>query len=400
VPGEPVAFFGVGYDAMEWALLGQGTVLLLLALTGLKILATSLTIGSGGSGGVFAPSLFIGSMFGGAFGHVIHDLFPTITAAPGAFALVGMAAVFAGAARAPITSVIILFEMTDDYRIILPLMLATVISTILAEHLGRESIYTLKLSRRGIRLERGRDIDVMQGVLVGEAMTTDVDSVSADMDLQELELVFAQTHHHGFPVLDEAGELFGVVTLQDLMRARERGLLGEHKVRDIATRSVLTIYPDEPMWMALKRLGTRDVGRLPVVDRQNPRRLLGLIRRSDIVRAYRVGINRRLDLQERADKLRLGKLTGTEFVEVVVESGSPVVGMQVREIPLPEDCLLTTARRGNKVILLHGDTRIQVGDRVVALTEPDCVEQLREAFVPLRQSPSTELPQFGPFDEI
>jgi CIC family chloride channel protein len=139
---------------------------------------------------------------------------------------------------------------------------------------------------------------------------------------------------------------------------------------------------------------------LPVVDRQNPRRLLGLIRRSDIVRAYRVGINRRLDLQERADKLRLGKLTGTEFVEVVVESGSPVVGMQVREIPLPEDCLLTTARRGNKVILLHGDTRIQVGDRVVALTEPDCVEQLREAFVPLRQSPSTELPQFGPFDEI
>jgi CIC family chloride channel protein len=400
VPGDPVAFFGVGYGAMEWALLGQGTVLLLLALTGIKILATSLTIGSGGSGGVFAPSLFIGSMFGGAFGHVIHDLFPTITAAPGAFALVGMAAVFAGAARAPITSVIILFEMTDDYRIILPLMLATVISTILAEHLSRESIYTLKLSRRGIRLERGRDIDVMQGVLVGEAMTTDVDSVSADMDLQELELVFAQTHHHGFPVLDETGTLFGVVTLQDLMRARERGPLKERKVRDIATRSVLTVYPDEPMWVALKRLGTRDVGRLPVVDRQDPRRLLGLIRRSDIVRAYRVGINRRLDLQERADKLRLGKLTGTEFVEVVVEPGSPLAGMQVREIPLPEDCLLTTARRGNKVILLHGNTTIQVGDRVVALTEPDCVNQLRETFAPVRQPPPTEPPRLEPFEEI
>jgi CIC family chloride channel protein len=154
------------------------------------------------------------------------------------------------------------------------------------------------------------------------------------------------------------------------------------------------------MWVALKRLGTRDVGRLPVVDRQNPRRLLGLIRRSDIVRAYRVGINRRLDLQERADKLRLGKLTSTEFVEVVVEPASPVAGMQVREIPLPEDCLLTTARRGNKVILLHGNTTIRVGDRVVALTEPDCVEQLREAFAPLRQPSPTEPSRMGPFEEI
>ena len=382
VPGNPVAFYGVGYETMEWALLGEGTVPLLLALTGIKILSTSLTIGSGGSGGVFAPSLFIGSMFGGAFGHVVHGWFPTITSTPGAFALVGMAAVFAGAARAPITSIIILFEMTDDYRLILPLMLATVISTILAEHLSKESIYTLKLSRRGIRLERGRDIDVMQGVLVGEAMTTEVDTVSADMDLQELDLLFAETHHHGFPVVDEGGILLGVVTLQDLGRAKEQGALDDRKVRDIATRSVLTAFPDEPMWMALKRLGTRDVGRLPVVDRQQPGRLLGLIRRSDIVRAYRVGISRRLDLQERADRLRLGKLTGTEFVEIVVKAGSPVVGKQVQEITLPEDCLLTTARRGDKVILLHGDTTVQEGDHIVALADPGCAQKLLETFQP------------------
>lgn len=386
VPGNPVAFYGVGYETMEWALLGQGTVPLLLALTGIKILSTSLTIGSGGSGGVFAPSLFIGSMFGGAFGHVVHGWFPTLTSTPGAFALVGMAAVFAGAARAPITSIIILFEMTDDYRLILPLMLATVISTILAEHLSKESIYTLKLSRRGIRLERGRDIDVMQGVLVGEAMTTEVDTVSADMDLQELDLLFAETHHHGFPVVDEGGILLGVVTLQDLGRAKEQGALDDRKVRDIATRSVLTAFPDEPMWVALKRLGTRDVGRLPVVDRQQPGRLLGLIRRSDIVRAYRVGISRRLDLQERADRLRLGKLTGTEFVEIVVKAGSPVVGKQVQEITLPEDCLLTTARRADKVILLHGDTTVQEGDRIVALADPSCAQKLVETFQPRKKT--------------
>ena len=382
VPGDPVAFYGVGYETMEWALLGKGTVLLLLALTGIKILSTSLTIGSGGSGGVFAPSLFIGSMFGGAFGHLVHGWFPTLTSTPGAFALVGMAAIFAGAARAPITSIIILFEMTDDYRLILPLMLATVISTILAEHLSKESIYTLKLSRRGIRLERGRDIDVMQGVMVGEAMTTEIDTISADMDLQELDLLFAESHHHGFPVVDEGGVLLGVVTLQDLGRAKEQGPLDDRKVRDIATRSVLTAFPDEPMWVALKRLGTRDVGRLPVVDRQHPGRLLGLIRRSDIVRAYRVGISRRMDLQERADRLRLGKLTGTEFVEIVVKAGSPVVGRQIQEITLPEDCLLTTARRGEKVILLHGDTRVQEGDHIVALADPGCAQKLLEAFEP------------------
>jgi CIC family chloride channel protein len=407
VPGNPVAFFGVGYDTMEWALVGKGTVFLLLCLTGVKLLATSLTIGSGGSGGIFAPSLFIGSMLGGAFGHVVHGLLPTMTAPPGAFALVGMAAVFAGAARAPITAVLILFEMTDDYRIILPLMLATVVSTILAEHLSKESIYTLKLSRRGIRLERGQDIDVMQGVLVGEAMTTNADTISIDMDLQELELIFHETHHHGFPVLDENGELFGVVTLQDLMRAKERGPLEGRTVRDIATRSVLTVYPDDPMWVALKRLSTRDVGRLPVVDRQNPRRLLGVIRRGDIVRAYRVGINRRLDLQERADKLRLGKLTGTEFVEIPVAHGSPLSGQRVKDLPLPADCLLTTAHRGDKVIMLHGNTMIQEGDRIVALADPACVQHLFTIFQPPKplphQEPTPAPPEDSrrlPFEEI
>jgi CIC family chloride channel protein len=370
---------------------GQFVLWLLLALAIFKILSTSFTLGSGNSGGVFAPALYMGAMFGGAFGVVVHSLLPTMTATPGAYALVGMAALFAAAAHAPITAVLIVFEMSGDYRLILPLMFATVISTLLSEHWQRESIYTLKLVRRGIRLERGRDIDVMQGVLVGEAMTTQVDTVSADMDLATLQMTFTETHHHGFPVLDEKGELFGVVTLQDLSRAVEQGSLNERKVRDIATRSLLTVYPDDPMWVALKRLSTRDVGRLPVVDHRDPRHLLGLIRRSDIVRAYRVGISRRLDLQERADKLRLGKLTGTEFVEILVKPGSPLVGKQVRELPLPTDCLLTTARRDNRVILLHGNTKLQEGDRVVALADPDCAAKLVEIFEPSEEGLQTTL---------
>lgn len=393
--------FGVGYEAIEAALRNEVLLTTLILLALLKILATSLTIGSGGSGGVFAPSLFIGSMLGGAFGNVVHEWLPTITAAPGAYALVGMAAVFAGAAHAPITAILILFEMTGDYRIILPLMLATVISTLLAERLSRESIYTMKLARRGIRLERGRDIDVMQGILVGEAMTTDVDAVPTTMSLRELTEEFNRTHHHGFPVLDEKGELYGIVTLRDLERAIARGGLDSLTVKDIATTSPLTAYPDEPLWVALKRLGTRDVGRLPVVDRRNPKKLIGLVRRYDIIRAYNVAIARRMELQHRAERLRLGKVTGTEFVEVDVEEGSPVAGKPIREIPWPRDCVLISVQRGRRIIIPHGDTVLEPGDRATALIDEDCGEPFQRLFQGTKEKVEAEEPlPCEPFSKI
>jgi len=372
--------FGVGYEAMEDALLGKtllGTMALLVLV---KILATSLTIGSGGSGGVFAPSLFIGAMVGGVFGTVAHQVLPGITAASGAYALVGMAAVFAGAAHAPITAVIILFEMTNDYRIILPLMLATVVSVLLTQRLRRDSIYTLKLARRGVRLEQGRDVDVMQGVLVAEAMTTNVDTVDADLSLADLDFAFHETHHHGFPVLNTDGELFGLITVQDLERAKERGPIDGLCVRDIATQSLLVAYPDEPVWAALKRLGTRDVGRLPVVDRQNPKRLLGAIRRHDIVRAYNVGIGRKLGMQARTEQFRLGKLTGTEIIDVEVSPQSPLAHQAVKELMLPEGCVLVSVTRGNRMLIPHGDTRLVPGDHLTALVKEECVQEVRQVF--------------------
>ncbi|MFQ6001757.1 MAG: chloride channel protein, partial [Anaerolineae bacterium] len=371
--------FGVGYEVIENALLGQIAIPLLIALIFLKILATSLVLGSGGSGGVFAPSLFMGSMLGGVFGKVVHSWLPSATASPGAYALVGMAAVFAGAARAPITSILILFEMTSDYRIILPLMMTTVISTVLAERLYEESIYTLKLVRRGIRLQRGRDIDVMQGVLVKEAMTTSPDTIPWDMTLDELGHEFQRTHHHGFPVLDVEGKLYGVVTIQDLERALRRGKEANNlKAGDIATTSLLTVYPDEPLWAALKRLGVRDVGRLPVVDRRDPKKLLGMVRRSDIIRAYNLAIIRRQELQHRMDRLRLGRVTGVEFVEVEVGPDSPAVGKQIKDLPLPEDCIIVSVRRNRQILIPHGDTTIEVGDKVVAFAASESLPQVWE----------------------
>ncbi len=396
--------FGVGYEAIERALLGEmlgGMVLLLLVL---KVIATSLTIGSGGSGGIFAPSLFIGSMLGAAYGVAVHHWLPTITAAPGAYALVGMAAVFAGAARAPITSIIILFEMTDDYRIILPLMFATVISTLLSEHLSRESIYTLKLTRRGIHLERGRDIDVMQSITVGEAMTPDPETVSVNTTLRELADRFATSHYHGYPVLDEEGKLCGVVTLQDLERVTRNGKRPPGAtVEQICTRNPLVAYPDEPLWAALKRIGTRDIGRLPVVSREDPTKLVGLIRGNDIIRAYNKAIARRVELQHRAERLRLGKVTGTEFVEVDVHPASPLVGRQIKELDLPSDCVLISIQRGRRLVIPHGDTVLQPGDRVTALVDTHCRELFQSQFEKLDPMRAAELERekrAKPFAEV
>ena len=145
--------YGVGYPVLQLAVAGHYVILALLGLLAAKILATSLTMWIGGSGGVFAPSLFMGAMLGSAYGAVAHDLLPDLAAAAGAYGLVGMGAVFAASARAPITAVLIIFELTGDYRNILPLMVAIIVATTLANQLTKDTIYTLKLRRRGIDID-------------------------------------------------------------------------------------------------------------------------------------------------------------------------------------------------------------------------------------------------------
>jgi CIC family chloride channel protein len=287
--------------------------------------------------------------------------------------------------------VLIVFEMSNDYRIILPLMLCTVISTLLTEQWTDESIYTLKLVRRGIRLAQGRDIDVMQGVFVKEAMTPakDLDVVCSTMSCQDLAEAFDRTRHHGFPVVDEKGDLFGVVTHRDLEEAMHRGDIAGLTVADIAASPPVTVCPDEPLWVALKRLGVRDVGRLPVVERNNPRRLLGMLHRHDVIRAYNLAILRRVDAQQRAERLRLGRLGGTEFVEIEIGLESPVMGRKLREMHLPQGCIVVSVQRGRKVIIPHGDTVLGAGDKVVAFATEECAAHLRSIFEPAPEEVAT-----------
>ncbi|MCZ6551408.1 MAG: chloride channel protein [Candidatus Methylomirabilales bacterium] len=277
--------FGTGFPAIEEALNGRTSLALLAILIFAKMLATPLTLASGGSGGVFAPALFVGAMLGGAYGHIVHGLFPSFTAGAGAYALVGMGAVFGGAAQAPITAIIIIFEMTGDYRIILPIMTSTVISVLIYNVLNKETIYTLKLVKRGIRFRAGRDVDVMASIPVREALTDRLLWLPEEVTVEGFLQRSAEEQHEWFPVLNQSGELTGVVTAQDVQKALDNGDL-QAKVGELATKDLITVTPDNSLHDVLVRFHVRDLGHLPVVDPDNPKKLVGIISRSHVIRAY------------------------------------------------------------------------------------------------------------------
>jgi CIC family chloride channel protein len=371
--------FGVGYETIETALHGQLAAVFMLALVGLKLLATSLTLGSGGSGGVFAPSLFLGAMLGGAFGSLVHYWAPETTASSGAYALVGMAAVFSGAARAPITAVLILFEMTRDYRIILPLMFATGVSTLVSARLSRENIYTFKLKRRGVDLDRGRDFNLMRSIRVSEAMTPveELKTVTPETSFEALTSLFQTTHSHGFAVVDGQRQFIGIVALADLENALKRNQVAG-TVKDICTTRVVTAFPDESLERVTRRIGTRDVGRVPVVDRFNPGRLLGMVHRADIIRSYNHALMDSQARQDQVERLRLERAAGAQLVEIDLNRYDAAVEKKLEELRIPPDCLIISIRRGDEIIVPRGETEFLPGDHVVALAAPGKEEMLRK----------------------
>ncbi len=371
--------FGVGYETIEAGLLGRETLAVMLALVGLKIVATSLTLGSGGSGGVFAPSLFIGSMLGGSLGMFFARVFPGIPGPPGAYALVGMGAMFAGSTHASMTAVLIIFEMTGDYQIILPLMLSVVTATLLSGRaLDRETIYTLKLVRRGIRLQRGRALDVLEGVRVGEVMSQSV-TLTPDSPLDGLTEMFLRANRNAFPVLDEGGGLVGVVSLTDVRRAVEsQEDVSDMVVGDIMTRKLVIAHPDESLNAALQRMAPRDLSRLPVVAREDPTRLLGVVRRNDVVRAYNLALARR-GREPLEVPATLRRERSVDFLEIDLPGDSPCVGRSVAEVSrsLPRHSLLVSIRRAGEEVVPHGGTVLQAGDRILAYARKEGVQDLR-----------------------
>jgi CIC family chloride channel protein len=375
--------YGSGFTFIEQALQGSVNYWLLGLLILLKPLATSFTLGSGNSGGVFAPSLFTGAMLGGAMGSLFSAWQPEIAGPSGAYALVGMAAVFAACARAPLTAMLIVFEMSNDYSLILPLMVAAVTASHLAQVLFSESIYSIKLTRRGIQFSEGRDMDIMQGVQIDEVMNEEPVTISKNQSLAELYQQFQETNLLGFPVVDEHGRLWGIVTLQDMEKALSetsvnlRGLI----VADVAVQNPVTVYPDEPIWTAIKKMAPRDLARLPVVSRNEKNKLLGLISRSDILRAYDVAIVRKQRglLLEQQTRLRKEEYNG--FIEFVLRQGDVVVGRELQAINLPLSVNVISVERNGQIIIPRGNTCFCTGDIITLFGRKEDLQPTKKSFV-------------------
>jgi CIC family chloride channel protein len=374
--------YGSGFPFMEDALQGKASFWLFAVLILLKPLATSFTLGSGNSGGIFAPSLFTGAVLGGAYGYVVNALFPNIAGEVGAYALVGMAAVFAAAARAPLTSILIVFEMSGDYHLILPLMTASIVGSSLTQWLHPDTIYTLKLTKRGIRFDRGRDLDIMQGVLVEEVMNQVPITVHKDQPLAELFAIFQETHLYSFPVMENDEDLYGIVTLQDMERAlaQEDVIIRDLKVSDVATSDTITVFPDEPIWSAIRKMGPRDLARLPVVSRHAEKKLLGLISRSDILRAYDVGLLKKQQAQYVRERMTLRKVSGIEFIEVKVKPGCPCAGKKLAEINLPQGTTVISIERAGNALIPDGGIEILPGDQLTIFCQTELVQDIRMKF--------------------
>lgn len=279
--------FADGYDTIQTMLAGSVVFWFAGALVFLKIIATNFTLGSGNSGGIFAPSLFMGAAAGLAVGHVANYLFPLITASPGAYALVGMGAVVAGTTHAPITAILILFEMTNDYRIILPVMVAVVFSTLVARRIFPDSIYTLKLRRKGIILKQGRDMNVLAGACVKDVMNTDFDTIPENARLPEILKLISESKELHFPVVDQAGDLVGSLGFQDVRQLLAGPMPSELIIAgDLVHTDVLSLGPDDSLETALSRFDPQGLDALPVVDVANQNRLVGMLRRDAVTSFY------------------------------------------------------------------------------------------------------------------
>ncbi|MBN1829480.1 MAG: chloride channel protein, partial [Deltaproteobacteria bacterium] len=291
--------YGVGYDSIAQAVWENLPWYMLFGLIFLKIVATSLTIGSGGSGGVFAPSLYVGAMTGGLFGHIVHSLFPGLTASSGAYSMVGMGAVLAGTTHGPMHAALILFEITGNYQIILPLMLSCFLSYFIASQIKETSIFTLKLLRRGIDIKAGREANIMRSLKVRDAMQRSVETVFQDMHLNVFLKQALASKYSSFPVIDGGNRLTGIITFQDFKdMIYEDGLDDLIIVKDIATEKVITVTEEDTLDTALEKIGFRNIEQLPVTALDDPGRITGILSRRDIFAAYNKAVINRSILQE------------------------------------------------------------------------------------------------------
>jgi len=278
---------GVGYRHVGEALAGNLALRLMAILVALKFVAVTLSYASGNAGGIFGPSLFIGAMLGGTVGSVAHGLLPNYTAAPGAYALVGMGALFAGIIRAPMTSVLMIFETTRDYTIIVPLMIANLTSFYISLRLQPEPIYDALAMQDGVHLRSGKTRALRGRLLVSQAMRAGAEALPAQMTADAALAAMHKSGCRSWPVADETG-LRGIMTTARLKQASAEGRATRTVGELLDGKSFPHVHSDQSLELALERMGAAGVDALPVVARANMHQIEGVILLRELLAAYGV----------------------------------------------------------------------------------------------------------------
>lgn len=358
---------------------GTGAVVTIAVLFIAKFVASLATNASRSAVGWFAPTLFLGAAMGSGMATAAMALIPDVQVRPGAYALVGMAAAYGATARAPLTAILIVFELSGDYGLVLPLMLAVSVATWLADKATPGSTYTMPLRDRGIVYSEPDDVDLLQTVRVEEVMTSGHPTIRPSVPLDVLRQRFQTEQTHGFAVVS-GGMLQGIITLADLARADQLLADGMRPastilVQDLMTTEVLTAAPTDRVFTAIQRMASIDVGRVPVVTGGGT--YLGMLRRGDLVDAYRLALHRGVDRQLDEDRATLRDLAGVRFLELLVAEDSIADGTMVADLPWPTSAVLTSITRGSDVVVPRGNVVLQAGDDIVVLATTEDAEAVR-----------------------
>lgn len=383
---------GMGYDSIDAALNSRAVWSMALILIFIKILATSITLGSGGSGGIFAPSLFMGAMLGAAFGYGLNALFPGQVGEPGAYALVAMGGLVAGTTRAPITAIIIVFELTKETSIILPLMITCTISMILSSKLNRESIYTLKLLQRNIQIKGNTEQNILKSISVQDVFKRDFQIIPENANFSEVvHRMISESSHYIF-VRDMHKKFLGMITIDHI-----HGLLLESEelknviiAGDIAKRDVHKVYLDNSCSEVLDMISHSNFEVLPVFDRANPNKQIGVVSHRDISYAYQKEIERVELTEDLASKIMSSNLehdvqfmAGYMITEVRAPQsfiGRSIMNLQVRS-RFGVDVLSVKSTEGtDKVVtaLPKADYIIQPEDILIVAGEVEKINILKD----------------------
>jgi len=387
---------GVGYETIDSALAGRADLQLLILVLLLKIITTSFSIGSGGSGGIFAPSLFLGATLGAAWGDIFHKLFPSWTASSGAYALVGMAAVFAAVSNAPISAILIIFELTNDYRIIPPLMLASVISLLLYDHFSGKSIYIAKLESQGIDIAVKKELNLLRSIKVSEVMNSSPVLVLAQTDFQTLLDKLLSGNRPFVIVVGKNDSYRGIIELNDIRSILQQSDSMQSIViaEDVADTKMPFVLKKDNLDLAMHIFGKTSRDQIAVIENIESKKVIGIITKSAVIDAYNIRI-----FQE--------DLTGgfCSIMDTVNEGRTIEIlgGMHMGEIEVPHSWVGKTLIEADlrkkfelEIVLIHRalqknkkqvekrpgifpspDMKLEAGDKLLVIGTPENIHNIK-----------------------